>query len=184
MTDKADILSIHCKMNLKGPRCMRNAYVAEQNSVGRHRASIGYGRYPTTAVRVTYHSTSSIVAVGHYLPTAVSLPPQFLPWANTPQYVLCKELCVNIEFMRPYFYIYIYISLYYHKWGWQASQICHPLGLLTIIELLFKLLVLFHPGPTSSLPGSPWLFTWDDGPPISTKLNFFCSLQNELASVF
>jgi hypothetical protein len=34
-----------------------------------------------------------------------------LPWANTPQYVLRKDLCGNIAFMRPYLYIYIYIYI-------------------------------------------------------------------------
>jgi hypothetical protein len=39
---------------------------------------------------------------------AVSLPPQFLASANTPQYVLCKDFCINIEFMRPYVTIIMY----------------------------------------------------------------------------
>jgi hypothetical protein len=153
-------------------RTDKTAYIISSIVGWRHRASVGCGRYPTTAVHVTYHDTSCIVACGHYLRTPVSLSPQFLPWVDTPQYVLCTDLCVNIEFMRTYFCIYI--SLYYHVLGWRASSICHPLGLLTIIELLFKLLVLFNPGPTSSLSGSPWLFVWDDGPPVTTNLNFFC----------
>jgi hypothetical protein len=44
-------------------------------------------RYIATAVHVTYRDTTSIVACGHYLATAVSLAPQFLLRANTPEYV-------------------------------------------------------------------------------------------------
>jgi hypothetical protein len=36
--------------------------------------------------RTSYRDSSSIVACGHYLTTAVSLPPQFVLWTNTPQF--------------------------------------------------------------------------------------------------
>jgi hypothetical protein len=41
-------------------------------------------RSTATAVRVTYRDNSSTVLCRHYLATAISLPPQFLHWANTP----------------------------------------------------------------------------------------------------
>jgi hypothetical protein len=49
-------------------------------------------RSTATVVRVKYHDTSSIVACGHYLATAGSLPPQFLLWANTPPYLIHHHL--------------------------------------------------------------------------------------------
>jgi hypothetical protein len=54
--------------------------------VWRHRARACCGRYITTAVRVTYRDTSSIVACGHYLATTYVY--RFTSWQRiyTPQY--------------------------------------------------------------------------------------------------
>jgi hypothetical protein len=50
----------------------------------------------TQSRHISYRESSSIVACGHYLATAVSLPPQFLLWANMPQYLVRYA---NIIFM-------------------------------------------------------------------------------------
>jgi hypothetical protein len=59
---------------------------------------------------ISYRDTSSIVACGHYLATAVSLPPQFLLWANTPQYI------------------------YHQIEGWLWSSIYHHLSSLLVVK--------------------------------------------------
>jgi hypothetical protein len=61
-------------------------------------------RPTATAVCVMYRDTSSIVSCGHYLTTAVSLPPQFLLWANIAT-VPCLEY---IQFSSNIYFIYIY----------------------------------------------------------------------------
>jgi hypothetical protein len=44
---------------------------------------------------ISYRDISCIVSCGHYLATAVSLAPQFLLWANTPQYVNSRLILNN-----------------------------------------------------------------------------------------
>jgi hypothetical protein len=48
---------------------------------------------------ISYHDTSSIVVHGHYLATVVSLPPQFLLSADTPQYlfITCMQHISGVQ---------------------------------------------------------------------------------------
>jgi hypothetical protein len=47
--------------------------------------------------RISFRHISTVVAWGHYLPTAVFLAPQFLLWANTPQYFLSKVVVIRLK---------------------------------------------------------------------------------------
>jgi hypothetical protein len=50
---------------------------------------------------ISFRHNSSIVACGHCLPTAVFLAPQFLLWANTPQYFLSQVVVIGLKTTHP-----------------------------------------------------------------------------------
>jgi hypothetical protein len=59
------------------------------------------------------------VCKGHYLATAVSLPPQFLLWANTPQYIKKTEIWI---WRTELYKISLEILIAAYKW-WTTSWI-------------------------------------------------------------
>jgi hypothetical protein len=87
--------------------------------------------------------------------------------------------------MRPYFYIYLFIYHYIIMCG--ADELLKsaiPLAYLLLSNCFSSCLSYSILGPPPHFLDLLDYLLRDDGPPIATKLNFFCSLQNELVSVF